>query len=164
MKKADIETRYMHGREYPTVNIKWYGDGWVRYWRDACADHGIDPDAYDPEELMTDDERYLAWTWVAEDQFRDAAADIRNLYQSEMGMRVDVWQDGRSGGWLIVDNLPDVETWDAIMVSRWARAVKIVRSYLEDCDYQYAWRLAAMLADRQDDWDGSVTASRVLSR
>lgn len=31
-----------------------------------------------------------------------------------------VHQAGRSGGWLVVSGLPDVETWNAIMLNRWA--------------------------------------------
>lgn len=32
-----------------------------------------------------------------------------------------VYSAGRSGGWLVVEGLPDVEDWDAVMLGRWRR-------------------------------------------
>lgn len=54
---------------------------------------------------------------------------------------VKVWSSGRSGGWLIVEGLPDIETWDAIAVARWARFEAAIRATVEDLDYQFVWHL-----------------------
>lgn len=45
--------------------------------------------------------------------------------------RLKMYQDGRSGGWLVVEGLPDVESWDAVMVSRWARFARVARSFAQ---------------------------------
>lgn len=43
------------------------------------------------------------------------------------GYRLNVFSDGRSGGWLVVEGLPPVEEWDAIMVGKWARLARYCR-------------------------------------
>ena len=47
------------------------------------------------------------------------------------GPGVEIWQQGRSGGWLVVDGLPDIESWDAIMLSRWGTWERGVRSVID---------------------------------
>jgi len=43
------------------------------------------------------------------------------------GHDVTVHCEGRSGGWLIVNGLPEVCEWDAILVSRWNKFQKAVK-------------------------------------
>lgn len=35
------------------------------------------------------------------------------------GSGIEVYQEGRSGGWLVIRGLPDIEEWDAVMLGRW---------------------------------------------
>jgi hypothetical protein len=49
-----------------------------------------------------------------------------------------MYSEGRSGGWLAVHGLPDVESWDAIMLARWGKlekAIKATMKYL--CSAKY---------------------------
>jgi hypothetical protein len=43
-----------------------------------------------------------------------------------------VYSEGRSGGWLAVHGLPEVESWDAMMVSKWARLAEWCRNEIAD--------------------------------
>ena len=54
---------------------------------------------------------------------------------------VNVYSAGRSGGWLVVDGLPDIDTWDAIDLGVWRRFDKAVHAILDDYPYQYIWHL-----------------------
>lgn len=57
---------------------------------------------------------------------------------------VKVWQFGRSGGWLCVEGLPDVDEWDAIAVARWAKFEKWMRSLaFDEYPYKFIWHLHA---------------------
>ncbi len=38
----------------------------------------------------------------------------------------------KTGGWLYVDGLPDVESWDAIALAKWARFARIVADLVAD--------------------------------
>ena len=51
------------------------------------------------------------------EMFWDDAEDIaRDIFGDES---LKVYSEGRSGGWLIVKGLPDIEYWDAIMLGKW---------------------------------------------
>jgi hypothetical protein len=53
-----------------------------------------------------------------------------------------VYSDGRSGGWLVVHGLPDVETWDAIALGRWAKFNKMIRDLVDEgYPYDFVWHL-----------------------
>ena len=63
--------------------------------------------------------RALEWAWEAmvEDFWefgaKSAALDC-------LGDGVEVYQEGRSGGWLVVHGLPEVDTWGSEMREKWA--------------------------------------------
>lgn len=57
---------------------------------------------------------------------------------------VKVWSAGRQGGWLVVDGLPGVESWDAIELARWARFAKSVEQIRDEAyPYAFLWNLGA---------------------
>ena len=129
MKKSDVETRsgpYGGDPRGPCLNVKCYGN-WPR--RELARHFGID---YNAPELDTALE--YAWESACE-QFWEQAQDVAN-YALEGAERAEklngkpgrytVYSAGRSGGWLVVEGLPDLETWDAIMLGRWAKFAKTI--------------------------------------
>lgn len=66
--------------------------------------------------------------------------------------------EGRSGGWLVVRGLPDLDCWDAVMLARWRKFERITRGMVEHfpatvaelvCLNTYAHHLADVEAERQ---------------
>lgn len=56
---------------------------------------------------------------------------------------VQVYSEGRQGGWCVVHGLPDIEEWDAIALGRWARFAKGVKQIAhEGYPYDFVWQLA----------------------
>ena len=51
---------------------------------------------------------------------------------------VEVYSEGRSGGWAVVKGLPDPEEWDAIALDRWARFARYAREVADDIPYRMA--------------------------
>jgi hypothetical protein len=49
---------------------------------------------------------------------------------------VSIGSEGRSGGWAVVDGLPDVEDWDAVALAKWRKFAKLARTYADDVPYQ----------------------------
>lgn len=50
-----------------------------------------------------------------------------------------VYSEGRSGGWLVVHELPDVETWDAVMLAKWRRLEKLVQQEVKNACDENTW-------------------------
>lgn len=123
--KADVETHHVGygGRHYPAVNVKVYADLDDGISRMEYAD---DREAFRTwvRDHVTDAEVYEVW-WPAacESMFEQAAEDAKELF----GRHVRCYLEGRSGGWLIVDGLPEIDTWDAIMLGKWRRFAKWAR-------------------------------------
>lgn len=76
-----------------------------------------------------------AWEWATADGWEYAATDLENVYGTDRWPPVTIEQQGRSGGWLVVRGLPDVEEWDAVLLAKWARFVKYVRQTVDDIPY-----------------------------
>lgn len=88
------------------------------------------------------DDYGMEWTDYAYEIARDGGWEAaRELAAEVFPQSVDVWSDGRSGGWLVVDGLPDVEDWDAIQLGYWSKFVRGVQAILDDLDYQFIWHL-----------------------
>lgn len=140
MRKTDIETHWDHGLSHPAVNIKvdlWHlgefirdvgGADFLAWWE--SLEEGVQED-------MVEAVRY----WATEDGFEQA----KELASDIFSQSVEIWQKGRSGGWLVVQGLPDIDTWDAIMVSRWGRFHKAVSAIVNDFPYTVAGLIHANL-------------------
>ena len=108
MKKSDIQ---FHSDSYraahPALNVKCHsfpsGD-------DVTAHFKCEPE---------DGERAAGFAWDhACEMFWE---QIQELAEFHLGSGVEAYGEGRCSGWLVVHNLPDVETWDAVRVSAWGR-------------------------------------------
>lgn len=119
MRKDDIEVYGGH----PSVNVKCYAKWGLT---DAIAER-----FHCSEETA---EKALEYAWESEtESFWESWTDKDELSYYFPGYQIEVYGEGRQGGHLTVHGLPDVDSWDAIMVSRWARFAKSIR---EDIDYR----------------------------
>ena len=119
MRKSDIETYCEHGRCVPAINVKlWRGKGtYPEMDSDDIAEHfGCSP--------KTAEQAGEFWYESACEQFWEQMPECA----SEIFPRCKVYSAGRSGGWLTVHNLPEVESWDAIMIGKWSKLCKIARA------------------------------------
>lgn len=80
------------------------------------------------------------WQAACEDGLELAQTDADEVF-GDHSVRCEL--DGRSGGWLIVRGLPDVETWDAVMVAKWSRYAKYVAAIVDDIPRACAWLIGA---------------------
>lgn len=94
-----------HGPVRPAVNVKYYG----RMPHDAVqAKFGCD---------LKTAERALEFAW------QNAVEAFWSIAQQEaedaLGNGITVSQEGRSGGWLVVDGLPPLKEWKPKLVKKW---------------------------------------------
>lgn len=95
-------------------------DGFTHEW----IDEKLEAD-FDLGDFIFQSACESGWEWLT-----DQAQEI-------FGAGVKVYSEGRSGGWAIVDGIDDdVDSWDAIAVSRWGRFVKAARAAADDVPYQ----------------------------
>ena len=107
MKKSDIETRRENGRTVPAINVKYYGRSHV----DAVvAKFGCD-------ERTAEQACEYAWESACERFWEYAKERAREIFGPH---ECKLYSAGRSGGWLILVNLPPVESWDALRVAKFA--------------------------------------------
>lgn len=125
MRKSQIETRRdrdTRHREMPCINVKVYR--WGADASDVAERFSCSQD--------TAEKACGYYFDSACSQFWEQAPE----WAAELwpGYRLNVYADGRSGGWLVVDGLPDVESWDAVMVAKWSKLARMCR---EEIAYQF---------------------------
>ena len=131
---------YREGR--PAVNVKVYGwacgvplplelgSSYPVGRPDLLETHYTEPlFTHEWSEEHVDDETGSAFFWQAcTDGFEMLQEDALEIF----GRGVEVFAEGRSGGWAVVDGLPAIEEWDAIDLGKWRKFEKIAKSYAED--------------------------------
>ncbi len=146
MKKSEIETR----DGFPAVNVKVYGNvDKVKLPLDmggsAPADdptnftwHTSDPAfTHDWIDAHVNDVDEIWWDVACSDGWESLDMEAERIF----GRGVKVYQEGRSGGWAVVHGLDDVESWDAIAVSRWSRFAHVARAIADDIPRSMVWLL-----------------------
>jgi hypothetical protein len=123
MKKSDVQ---FHSEGYgrnvlPAVNVKYYGPSL----------HAKVQDTFKCSQEIAEQALGYVWESACEQFWREAKS-----YVPEILGRGEVWSEGRSGGWLVVSGLPDIETWDAIQLGKWAKVVKFCE---EEIAYLSSW-------------------------
>lgn len=134
--KSDVETRWEHGREYPCVNVKVH-NGIRRADLEAVErESGLAGFADWAQDLL-DADKWPEWTWEAacEQGWETLKSNADECFP---GQGVKVYSAGRSGGWCIVEGLPPVESWDAIMLGKWRRFAKWARLQADDIPHAMA--------------------------
>lgn len=53
--------------------------------------------------------------------------DIQDTAKEILG-NCRVYQEGRSGGWLVVYDLPEIESWNAVMLAKWRKFENTVKA------------------------------------
>ena len=126
--KDDVE---MHREGYgftrtPAINVKYYG-------------RGIDPDRVADRLGCSPQRAELCLEYAGETLcemfWEDAEDTARDIFGDKS---LKVYSEGRSGGWLVVKGLPDIEYWDAIMLGKWrSLEVRLQNEvkYLGEFDY-----------------------------
>ncbi len=170
-KKADVLIDYHghgnRGQERPALNVKHYGD--VEYTAERIAEHfGCD---------AATAERAAGWCYEsAREQFWEQALDSLN-YAFCGGKEYDgrykpsglqdgpykIWAEGRSGGWLVAEGLPDVSTWDAATLQKWRRFARTIQQEME---YLASWDYGREMIEA-NEWapkSGTVEANRENAR
>ena len=117
----------------PAVNVKVYRD-----LRDGWKDFEKDEPDHDPrftldwiEENLSDSavDSYFWSTCETEFEYLSnyAVSDDDAIFPASRYGRLTVEQEGRMGGWAVVDGLPDIEEWDAVLIARWGKFERIAR-------------------------------------
>lgn len=147
MKKTDVQQRYDRGTYRPTINVKWmpFLHGLYRKFEGATATGPL----------------ICAVCGQAKFACEQGWEDAKELANDIFPQVVKVWSDSRSGGWLVVDGLPDVDDWDAIQLGYWAKFVKGVQAILDDLDYQFIWHLNVNVWEPHDE-QAKLDAQRMV--
>lgn len=157
MRKADIQRSYHQGHNGdPMVNVKahiWWPDLVRQFKGSKEHEHGDHAEFWRwalerDEQGDLDDSLDTAWRMACENAWDDAREYAMDIF----GPRAKVWSAGRSGGWLVVEGLPDIECWDAIDVSRWAKFQRAIEALRDDIGYQTVWNLAVNIFEAEREW------------
>ena len=74
-------------------------------------------------------EKALEWAFEShQGQFWETAEDEAEY---ALGEGLKVYSEGRSGGWLVVHGLPDLDGWDAVMLAKWRRFAGLIAQEVE---------------------------------
>jgi hypothetical protein len=156
MRKADVE---MHSDGYgrgsvPAVNVKvycWDFPSGVD-WSNVDAPEGFTAD-WIVEHLSDEDVEHY-FTFACESAWEDLQSDAEYIFGD---YNVTVESQGRSGGWAVVDGLPDFEEWDAVLLAKWARFAKWARAMADDIP----GRMAELIGINRYEWELQAWADAV---
>jgi len=110
-------------RANPAVNVKVYG-------RTLCVADVVNQFGCSEEQA----EQAIQFAWEsAQEAFWDDWTSEETIESYFPYIGAKAYGEGRSDGWLAVHNLPDVETWDAIMLSGWREFEKDVLADVKRC-------------------------------
>lgn len=113
MRKTDVQIR----KGNPCVNVKAYNFA-----------RGLDvSEVFGCDEKTAEKALEYAFQSACE-CFWEQAEDTAQFH---LGSHVKIFSEGRQSGWLVVHNMPSVESWDAIQLSKWARFEKAIRAEVD---------------------------------
>ncbi len=136
-RKSDVTFHDGH----PAVNVKvpylsyseWDNLAWqVAGDEDVIPEHFIDAMNEWREENDTD------WIWetACESGWDQLQYDVGEIWPIRQYGKLQVYAEGRSDGWAVVDGLDDFESWDAIELARWAKFAKWARIIADGVPYE----------------------------
>ena len=133
--KADVKFHGTNGPYHPlpAVNVKCY-NGLESVKLEELD--GAHPD-FTPEwiERCLKDTQVWQWFDSAREYQWDYLQDVaREIFRGS----VKVWSAGRSGGWAVVEGLPDFASWNAVDLARWRKFAYAAESIAADVPYQAA--------------------------
>ena len=152
MKKSDIDLRFDSGRQVPAINVKCHNFGPSA--ETIMARFGCD-------RKTAEQASEYAWQFACEQFWREMDDTVQDVFPG-----AKCYSDGRSSGWLTVHDLPDVESWDAVMIGKWAKLNRIVDTeikclssddqVLEEIDANQWGKPGAELYNFIDDKAGNI--------
>ena len=88
------------------------------------------PETFSHEWIEAQSEHALnaVFEWACEAGWEQAAGLAGEIF----GPGVETWAEGRSGGWLVVSGLPELEEWDAVALARWRKFERLCREIVAD--------------------------------
>lgn len=124
----------------PCVNVKVYASVTRKVLDAVERDTGM-PGFADWAQAKLDADAWPEWAWESaiENGWECLETDAEQAFQ---GYAVKLHAEGRSGGWCVVKGLPDIDSWDAIMLGRWRRFEKWARQQADGIPYGMADALA----------------------
>lgn len=127
------------GERRPAVNVKIYRDlrdAWPEFERTERSEDGLTLEWI--EEQMTEERIADVWGHACVSEFEylerwATGADGDSLFPDDS---VTLHWTGRSGGWIEVSGLPDIEEWSAVHLARWRRFERIARELADGVPLQ----------------------------
>ena len=176
-RKADVLVDYHDHNwhhERPMLNVKVYGgfgyglDADIAKWEREGHEFSGETEfwAWLHEHEATcrhDSERCpfnIAWDIALESAWDYAREDLEDDCRESNyfpGYSPKLYQTGRSGGWLVVEGLPPVSEWDAIMLTRWRRFAREMSYLVDDVPYQWLWHLYVNVWEARDKPSSTAT-------
>ncbi len=141
--RDDVQTHSDNwGPARPAVNVKIYTtieQAWTQFEREERDDDDTDFTLEWIEENISEDLLQGRWESACEGEFEYLEGWATSTEQGDSLFpddRVKLWQEGRSGGWIVVDGLPEIEDWDAIRIARWRKFERIARDIADGIPFQ----------------------------
>lgn len=100
--------------------------------------------------------RDVWWQAACEDNF----ALARELAVETFGGHVQVYSEGRSGGWLVVYGLGVVENWTLPELAKWKEFEHQVRTLVDDVPRSYLWIVHANVYEFENDTTDESTTDQ----
>ncbi len=122
----------------PAINVKAYAYG-ASFFDDVKFPLDYDDDgSFTREDLdrLTDDSDTQESLFYA--ACEDGFEALRDMARDTFGKHVNVWQEGRSGGWAVVEGLGDVEDWNADTLDKWRELCAFAAALVADIPHQMA--------------------------
>lgn len=160
--REDVDMHaYGFGPQRPAVNVKVYRTiqaAWAAFVRDEDPDEGFTLEWIE-ENVSESELDSLFWDTCA-NEFEYLAAyattDEDAIFPSQRYGRVTVEPEGRSDGWAVVDGLPDIEEWDAILLARWRKFERVARDIADSVPLQ----MLSTIYINQWEWEQAESAER----
>jgi hypothetical protein len=140
--RDDVQTHSDGYREsLPAVNIKVYttiDQAWDQFQREELAEEDSDFTLEWIEENISEELLQARWEGACEFEYEYFEAwatgkDGDSLFPDDS---VTLEIEGRSGGWIAVRGLPELEEWDAVRIARWRKFERIARDIADGIPYQ----------------------------
>jgi len=144
MKKTnDVTIYYDRSTPYPAINVKVHN----------FPDSSIVVDKFNCDDSSAEAAIGFAWDEACEMFWETAKEYAIDTLSKAFGdymtshKTFDVYSLGKSGGWLVVDGLPDIEDWTADQLKAWDNFEKRMQALLKDVTS--VSRVLAMIAENE---------------
>ena len=111
----------------PAVNVKVYAQVTREIVEEVKREQAWEADGPDLEWVESQLERSPDWFDIACESESEYLREWGREIFAEAGHRVKLWHEGGQGGWIVVDGLPGLEEWDAILLGKWRKFERIAR-------------------------------------